>query len=257
MQRDYRHFFHHPGEAELDHLFYAHSIGIYECDKSFYEDSYYHEGYYFLCVISGRGFIGNGSELFPVGAGNLALLDLSRPYRIYPDSCDPWKFAWIHFDGKTAPWFYGLICDNACLFAAPDCGYFQNAVETLLLCYEKRETGFELRASAMLQQILAELYTVSRDSCSTYIEPIEYPGVVQCVTDYIETNYFRKLTLQELAVVAFISPYHLLRKFKKYTGFTPLEFTNRYRLTLAKQMLVTTELTIEQIALNTGFCSHS
>lgn len=257
MQRNYRHYFHQPGDAEREHLLYAESLGIYECDKSFYEDSYYHDGFYVLCVIGGRGFVGNDHGLFPVGEGHLALLDLTRPYQIYPDSADPWKFVWIRFNGREAAWMYELICEKAYLFLAPDRMYFEQAVENLLACYEKKETGFELRASAAIQQILAELYAVSCDARSSYIVPREYPNAVHLVADYIKTNYFRKLTLKELAAVAYISPYHLLREFKKHTGCTPLEFTNLYRFTLARKMLITSELTIEQIALNTGFCSHS
>ena len=106
-------------------------------------------------------------------------------------------------------------------------------------------------------QLFADLYTLSRSSRSKYIEPHSYPNSFKQVKDYIEVNYFRKLTLQELAEIAFVSPYHLLREFKKYTGFTPLDYTNNYRLSLAKHMLAASDLTIEQIALNTGFCSHS
>lgn len=257
MQRDYRHIFHQPSETECDHLLYVHSLGIYECDKTFYEDSYYHDGYYFLYVISGRGFIGNETDCFHVGEGHVALLDLTRPYRIYPNTTDPWKFAWIRFDGREASWFYKFICERSYLFSSSNSSPFETIVENLLHCYEKKGSGFELRGSAMLQQILAELYTLSRDSRSAYLMPPYYPNIVQRVADYIETNYFRRLTLQELASVAFVSPYHLLRTFKEHTGFTPLQFTNRYRLTLAKHMLITSELTIEQIALNIGFCSHS
>jgi len=257
MQRDYRHIFHEPDAQQQAHLFCALSAGIYECDKSFYEDSFYHEGYYFLCVLSGRGFVGIDDRLYPVSAGHLAFLELSRPYKFYPDPADPWKFAWLRFDSTDAAWFYSLICDRSNLFYTSDVSSFAAKMEALLVCHETQETGFVLQASALIQQILADLYAVSRDFRSAYVVTKEYPSAVKLVTEYININYFRKLTLAELASVAFLSPYHLLREFKKHTGFTPLEYTNLYRLSLAKQMLGASDLTIEQIALNTGFCSHS
>lgn len=257
MSREYRHVFCEPNEIQREHLLCAASVGIYACDKSFYEDSFYHEGYYFLCVTDGRGYVGIEDRLYPVDAGHLALLDLKKPYKFYPDPLDPWTFAWVRWDGKTADWLYGLICDRANFFRTSDPTAFTDMVEKLLICCETQTTGYELHAAALLQQLFADLYTVSRDFRSAYVTARNYPNIVKLVADYIEINYFRKLTLQELAAVAFVSPYHLLREFKKHTGFTPLGYTNLYRLTLAKQMLAASDLTIEQIALNTGFCSHS
>jgi len=257
LQRDYRHFFCEPSEAQREYLLYVASVGVYGCDKSFYEDSYYHEGYYFLCVTDGRGFIGIEDRLYPVETGHLALIDLQKAYQFYPDPVQPWTFAWIRWDGRNADWLYRRICDQANLFHTDEPAAFAQTVEKLLGCCEAQAAGYELHAAALLMQILADLYTVSRDFRSTYITPRDYPNAVKLVTNYIEINYFRKLTLQELASVAFVSPYHLLREFKKHTGFTPLVYTNLYRLSLAKQMLTASDLTIEQIALNTGYCSHS
>ena len=257
MSREYRHVFCESNEIQREHLLCAASAGIYACDKSFYEDSFYHEGYYFLCVTDGKGYVGIEDRLYPVDAGHLALLDLKNPYKFYPDPVEPWTFAWVRWDGRSADWLYGRICDRANLFRTNDPTAFSDLVETLLVCCETQATGYELHAAAILQQLFADLYTVSRDFRSVYVTARNYPNIVKLVADYIEINYFRKLTLQELAAVAFVSPYHLLREFKKHTGFTPLGYTNLYRLTLAKQMLAASDLTIEQIALNTGFCSHS
>jgi len=257
MQRDYRHVFCEPNDMQREHLLFAASMGVYACDKSFYEDSYYHDGYYFLCVTDGRGYVSAEGHLYAVDKGHLALLKLQKPYQFYPDPSQPWTFAWIRWDGPNADWLYHLICDHASIFFTDDPKAFADIVEQLLVCYKTQSAGYELHAAALLQQLFADLYTISRSSRSRYIATPNYPNAVKLVKDYIEINYFRKLTLQELAEIAFISPYHLLREFKKYTGFTPLDYTNNYRLSLAKHMLAASDLTIEQIALNTGFCSHS
>ena len=258
MQRDYRHVFCEPDADALAHLLCVCSAGIYECDKSFYEDSFYHSGFYFLCVLSGSGCICTDGQVSPVSAGHMALLDLKKPYQIYPDAADPWKFGWIRFDGGSADWLYRQICGSSHLFFAPDAAQTAAAaVESLLACHTHRAPDGMLRSAAILHELLAELYAVSRDFRSAYTHTAAYSDAVQQVADYIEVNYFRKLTLEELAGLVYLSPCHLLREFKKHTGFTPLQYTNLYRMTLAKQMLRSSNLTIEQIALNTGFCSHS
>jgi len=257
MQRDYRHVFQTPDDEIKTNLMHLTGIGFYECDKSFYEDSFYHTGYYFLYVSSGKGFIEICGHLYPVATGNLAILDLSHPYKFYPDAKDPWKLLWMLYDGPNAAWFYSRICERSSVFSVSNGEPLVSAMMELLLCCEKKSVGYEMQTAALIHTILSCAYGISRDFRSVYITSREYPNTVKLVAEYIEINYFRKLTLEELAKVAYISPYHLLREFKKHTGFTPLEYTNLYRLTLAKQFLIESDLTIEQIALNTGFCSHS
>lgn len=48
------------------------------------------------------------------------------------------------------------------------------------------------------------------------------------VIDYTETNYFRKNTLNDLTAITFLSPYYLLRLFKRSTGYTPVEYANKF-----------------------------
>ena len=46
---------------------------------------------------------------------------------------------------------------------------------------------------------------------------------------------------------------YFCRRFKQITGKTPLEYVNGYRLAKAHALLTTTDMTVAQIALITGF----
>jgi AraC family transcriptional regulator of adaptative response / methylphosphotriester-DNA alkyltransferase methyltransferase len=79
----------------------------------------------------------------------------------------------------------------------------------------------------------------------------DHDWVVQ-ITQYIDTNYSEKLTLDFLADTCHGSPYHLHRTFKRINGITPVEYIQRTRINKAKEYLVHSDKAIAVIALNVG-----
>jgi AraC family transcriptional regulator len=77
------------------------------------------------------------------------------------------------------------------------------------------------------------------------------------VTEFIEENLDRDLTLLEIAEIADLSPFHFARSFKQSTGSTPIQFLMRRRVDLARQLLVESELPIVEIGLRAGFKNQS
>ncbi len=77
------------------------------------------------------------------------------------------------------------------------------------------------------------------------------------VTQFIEENLERDLTLAEIAEIAELSPFHFARSFKQATGLTPIQFLTQRRIDLAKRLLVESELPIVEIGLRAGFKNQS
>jgi AraC family transcriptional regulator len=77
------------------------------------------------------------------------------------------------------------------------------------------------------------------------------------VTDYIDANLHRQISLQELAELASLSPFHFCRKFKKRVGMTPLAYLAQRRVDKAKKQMRTRGDTLAQVALDCGFASQS
>jgi AraC-like DNA-binding protein len=76
------------------------------------------------------------------------------------------------------------------------------------------------------------------------------------VKEYIEAHYVKNHTLEQLAVVAQFSPYHLLRSFQKTVGLTPHAYLNQIRIELAMQLLREGKA-ITEAAFDTGFTDQS
>lgn len=83
------------------------------------------------------------------------------------------------------------------------------------------------------------------------------PHIVSRVLDYIHSHTDHNLTLAEIAAVVHLSPYHLARLFKQTTGQSLHQYVLNQRLTLGKQLLETSDVTVSGIAAQLGFTDHS
>jgi AraC-like DNA-binding protein len=77
------------------------------------------------------------------------------------------------------------------------------------------------------------------------------------VTEYILHNLEKGLTLEELAAVVYMSPYHFARLFKRSTGIPPHRFVVRQRIARARACLERQDLSIAHISRLVGFRTPS
>ena len=73
------------------------------------------------------------------------------------------------------------------------------------------------------------------------------------ITEYIGAHYGEPLTLGSLARIAGLSPSYFSRRFKIVTGMRTMEYINYIRLTKASQELLSTDHTITEVAMHSGF----
>lgn len=72
------------------------------------------------------------------------------------------------------------------------------------------------------------------------------------VIKYIHQNIYEPLPLSRLARYAAYSPYHFTRIFKERTGLSPLYYVSAMRLQRAKDLLLHTNWSVRDIALEIG-----
>ena len=80
--------------------------------------------------------------------------------------------------------------------------------------------------------------------------------IVQKMQDYIQNHINDKITLTDLANIAFFSPWYTHRLFKEYTGLTVAEYIRKIRLTEAAKQIKNANARIIDVALEMGFESH-
>lgn len=84
-----------------------------------------------------------------------------------------------------------------------------------------------------------------------YIENERDP--VELVRKYICSNYFKKITLDELCRRALINRVSLNKLFRERYGCTAMQFLNDYRLKMAEKILTYTRMSLNDVAHAVGF----
>ncbi len=73
------------------------------------------------------------------------------------------------------------------------------------------------------------------------------------VGEHIEAHLEQRITLDELARLAAMSPFHFCRSFKRTTGLAPHQYVLARRIDLAKRRLTATTASVQNIAWSIGF----
>jgi AraC family transcriptional regulator len=80
---------------------------------------------------------------------------------------------------------------------------------------------------------------------------------LRAVVEYIEEHLDTDLTLEEIAAVAHLSPYHFARQFKAAAGLPPHQYVIARRVERAQQLLHDGALSLAEVAVSAGFSDQS
>ncbi|MBQ7974444.1 MAG: helix-turn-helix domain-containing protein [Clostridia bacterium] len=80
---------------------------------------------------------------------------------------------------------------------------------------------------------------------------------IQSVMDYVTENFAEDITSEDMAKMAHMSYSYFSKVFKKITKQNFSKYLNQLRITEAQKLLLTTDKSITEIALDTGFSTSS
>ncbi|MBF2029430.1 MAG: helix-turn-helix transcriptional regulator [Oscillatoriales cyanobacterium C42_A2020_001] len=124
---------------------------------------------------------------------------------------------------------------------------------------ESHKPGGRLYAETMATALAVHLL---RNYSAHSHKPVRHSGglsptQLKLVVDYINAHLDQELSLEELAAIAQLSPYHFCRSFKQSIGLTPHQYIIRQRVEQAKQLLKTGKMEISEVAIACGFTHQS
>lgn len=101
------------------------------------------------------------------------------------------------------------------------------------------------------------LESVTMENHAESLKQKEYIKKFHDVLAFIDSHYMDDLCLEEIASSIGFSKYHFSRLFKQYTNFTFCDYLNYRRIKAAENLLSQNDLTVTEIALQSGFSSIS
>lgn len=128
--------------------------------------------------------------------------------------------------------------------------------------YDGNGTFKEASIYAALIEIFVELgrrevYKTEGEDRTQSAKQQIYIEAVMGACSYINQHYMENLTLEEVAGVSGFSKFHFTRIFKQYMNMTFYEYLNSKRVKRAEELLFNNEMSITDVAMNSGFSSLS
>ena len=212
----------------------------------------------FHYVISGCGrlYANNGEETdqeYILGANQGFLICPEQINTYIAGGSQPWKYVWLEFDGLRAE----ECLSNAGLGRTQPIYQPQTAAQGEKLRDQMLHISDSASASPLY--LIGQLYLfvdLLIASSSTRKKTGGKPArdfYIQEAAVYIQQNYQRNLTVEEVADFCKLNRNYFSRRFKEVMGCTPQEFLIRLRLTNAAKLMDTTADPIKDIAAQCGY----
>ena len=238
------------GFAKLS-LLHIQEIGELKAQKPHMSKREHLNSYLFFIVLSGSGTLSYEGSVHTLTAGSCVFIDCKKPY-FHETSEDLWKLQWIHFNGPAMTNIYEKYIERGGLpaFHSDHIDDYISEWENLYKIASGEDYVRDMKINEGLSAILTKLMEDSwhpdnsrRNTKKTNLLDIK---------NYLDQNYTKKITLDELSERYFINKFYLTRIFKEQFGVSINTYLLQVRITKAKQLLRFTDKTAEQIGLDTG-----
>jgi AraC family transcriptional regulator, arabinose operon regulatory protein len=150
---------------------------------------------------------------------------------------EPWETHWIAFSGYEVEYFLNQLgLKDYAVFYFNDIKFLDNLLIEILNTAKTNTLTSGLRNSSKLYGFLIEIISTKREN-------IEETGSsmfkkILPILNYIEGNYNKTPTIDEMATIINTSPQYLCRLFKETLNMRPFAYLTKYRLQKSKELLI-------------------
>lgn len=240
-----------PSDFAKISLFHIQEIGSLQATKPHTSKRENLSSYLFFIVNSGSGTLIYNNKLYDLKKGDCVFIDCRHLYS-HTTSDDLWSLSWIHFDGPSIANIYQKYVERGGLPAfTPKSLYtykelFTNLYDITLSSSYTKDMEINAKLAELFSLLMSdswnpkEVQTDSKRTCMIKIKK------------YLEENYPKKITLDELAERYHINKYYLTRVFKEQFEMSIMDYLLTIRITEAKNLLRFTDKATKEIGLTCG-----
>lgn len=136
----------------------------------------------------------------------------------------------------------------------------ETVLKLALMLMEDRDTGGKrgaLYTNSLSLALVAHLFFKYGASRNQHRASPLTGGYLRLITDYVEANLDKGLSVQDLAALVGLSATHFSSLFRSATGVSPHRFLIQKRVERARKLLVSGTDSIAHVALQVGFYDQS
>ncbi|MGM9630922.1 helix-turn-helix domain-containing protein [Butyricicoccus sp.] len=237
-------FFYSASDFARESLFYPMWGAKYLCASPYVVSHRTFDAFLLFYITDGELYFTCRGQSFTAGANDIVLLDCKHPHEYHARG--PVRFYWFHFRGAASQAYCDRLWERAGAHFPnhPEAEQHFARMQQLL----RTQAGNDDSSSVCIHRLLALLNAEPSRSLS--------PPVVRA-KNYIFAHYQENISVDDIAAQAALSRYHFSRIFRTEVGTSPHSYLTEVRLLHAKQLLLETSDSIEQIAAACAFCSSS
>lgn len=220
----------------------------------------FHPFTYFYYLAEGFGKLSIESEMVEVHAGDLIIINSNIGHTMYLDK-DIANIKYFGF-GIESISIAGLVDD-----AAKVINYFhidnrdkslkfEDYFEDIYNEYKGNDIFSNSLANAVASTLVINLLRKYRKSITVKHDK-KINRQIDYIKSYIDTNYNEDIKLEDLSSMAYMNKFHLISEFKQSYRITPIEYLILKRIEISKNLLISTNHTMEEISALVGFNSQS
>lgn len=209
--------------------------------------------YQLLYIIQGSGtFVSESCKLTNVKAGSMFLLFPGEWHNYKPNKDTGWEEYWVGFKGeninnriehgffsKQKPIFYIGIHDEIVQL------YNQG-----ITIAKEQKAGFQQMLAGIVNHLLGLAYSLDKHLS---FEDLQVANHINKAKIIFSERFREGVRPEDIANELNMSYSWFRRLFKEYTGFPPSQYIQELRIQYAKELLTNTNLSIKEIAFDSGF----
>ena len=205
-------------------------------------------------IKNGTGHMIIENETLTLRPNSLVLIGSHVQHTEVSNPLDPLDYYVLGVEGLKIntdhPSEYSII------YSAPESSSIRKCFESILYEMNHKQEGY---AQICQHHLAILILLICRKDHISYelLEPQSSSRECHKAKRYIETNYHEKITLDSLANICNLTKYYLSHKFKALYEKAPMAYLTEVRIDAAKDLLKTTNYSMEEIASATGFSSSS
>lgn len=246
-------YLYHPSTVASQIYLYVKEIGFFYYEPGYRRSRIRYDNFLLMYISKGTCRLKIPGQPWQLAqTGQFILIDCYVPHEYVFDSCA--EVLWMHFDEVLARSYYDLIlASHGSIITPANIFPVCQAFTSLLTLFRNSGALSESSLSQTITGILDLLLQEPGYSVNTY----SHSKIIDSSRAYINEHFKDPLTLEQLAGLANMSPFHFSRVFTRYTGFTPHQYLIATRINSAKFLLKCPDIPIKEIAFTSGFNSES
>jgi len=233
------------------------TCGVESCVPGYEYHTEDREGFHLHVILSGKGVLSvNGAET-QLHFGQIFVTKPGEDTWYRADREDPWSYCWMAYDGTEARHYTeaaGLVTGTNWLNCRIDVTRFYTLVQNALEYSSNLTLSGDLNRLARLMEFLAlAIESANRDSKMSPRKP-EYNArvYVEYAVNYLQANY-HNAKINDLAQQIGINRSYLTSIFRQRMGISPQEYLMQYRMDKAREMLLESDISVQEIAMRIGY----